>query len=511
MPDTTREVLEPQLDLRSTWSLISFRRRWVALLATVGLLSALGYAALRPAQPTAEALVLLPPTASSTTNQPTRSVATQAAIATSTPVLAAAIALKPVTSPVTVDDLRRSVHAKALTQDLLAVQVTAPRAADAERLANAVAAALVAYLNEPESSPGGRAAAQVGTQAASLATLVAQLHKLAAAAASSGDTALLTSIRDELSQVSGELDALANSMTTLVTSPSGTALVLQKARDVSRPSDLRIVVIALIGLAGGLVAGAMVAFGLSRRDRRLRFRRDVESTLGLPVLASLTATACSSPTDWEAVLTGSNRDSIDSWNLRNLLSHVRHSTTSPASVHVISFVEDRPAVAVGPALAAYSASRGLSTSLHTGGRPELEDLRAAASMADRTRTADPRLSVSGGDPGGDREIDVAVGLVGSDREGVDEGRPPLRSVMAVSSGFATADDVARMALTIEDRGGTVLGLVMVNPDPSDRTMATRNRWRDQAVAGAPLGPDADSIEPMGRYQTERPVESERTA
>ena len=127
------------LDMKHSVNGIWWRRRLVGTLAAIGLLGGLAFGAPSP-MPSAVALVLLPPTSVTSSGTPARDVNTEIVIATSNPVLTAAGAsVSPPIGPVT---LRHQMRATALSQDVLQIQVSASTGREAERLANAVAAAV---------------------------------------------------------------------------------------------------------------------------------------------------------------------------------------------------------------------------------------------------------------------------------------------------------------------------------------------------------------------------------
>lgn len=514
MSETSTLQIEQPVDLGRAVRLVARRKRWVAGVGVLGLLAGLAYGRLQPSRPTAEALVVLPPATTDSSGTVDRSMATEAFKARSSMVLTAALASHPVHRPVTVGELRRAVQAKAVTPDILAIKVTDASGDDAVSLANAVASAYTSQYNEPETTPAGQAVAQAQKDATSLATLVASLQKLTAEASSASPDAnagLLASIRDELTQVSSAIDALANSTATLDVNGSGFAQVLQPATSATVPPAWRLLIMAGIGLVAGLIIGLIVAYSLGRRDRRLRRRAEIESALGLPVLASINTRACHTPSEWEGVLLDSGSDPLLAWNLHRLLIESRN-TGEPGStgIDVITFAGDGPALSVGPRLAVHSASTGVATVLTTNSVSELQDLRAAT-VARRDEPTGGPLTIETDEVTDSAEFAVGVRVVDADRVVESDLTPRKPAVVAVSAGVVTADDLARLALAVNDTGGRILGFVLVNPDPSDsHPSGPKETVRVKSMRPNPeaVGPDAAGL--VEESAEEISVEPERT-
>jgi hypothetical protein len=80
------------------------------------------------------------------------------------------------------------------------------------------------------------------------------------------------------------------------------------------------------------------------------------------------------------------------------------------------------------------------------------------------------------------EAEFVVNLVVVDTHdpGLERLERTAATVLAVSSGAATAEDLARVAVAADESGRSIDGLVVVNPDPGDRTtgrMRPRERSR----------------------------------
>jgi len=142
---------------------------------------------------------------------------------------------------------------------------------------------------------------------------------------------------------------------------------------------------------------------------------------------------------------------------------------------VISSSFDRKALALGPQLAVFAASRGISTALVVG--PQ-QDVTATATLraACAARPSEPssHLRVVVRDHADTvLEPDVALTIVVA----VDDGQaPPVThltgttpTVLGVSAGVATAEQLARVAASAAVAGYDIVGILVADPDPADTT------------------------------------------
>jgi capsular polysaccharide biosynthesis protein len=418
-------VTEQPLDIRTTLKGVWRRRLLVGVLAFVGLCGGLGYGVIRPQLPRAVTLVLLPPSARTSAGLPVRDMTTQIVVATSNPVLApAGHAVSP---PVSAADLTREISVKALSQQVLQVEVAAPRSRDAVALANAIARSYVHYVSQV--LPGG--------------------------------------------------------------ADGGPVEILQPATSALPASKLHIPILAGIAFGAGLLAGLVLAAVLSSRDHRLRSRDEIARAIGVPVLASLEAKPCRSVAQWRSLLDDFVPSPVVSWSLRRLLHRLAPAGAGATQeIRVVAFAADWAAMAAGTQLATVATTLGISTVFVPGDEEVLVPLRAACAAHHRSghrpelHTLGPALS-NAGDAG-----EPPLGGVSSETEdvisrtdhpeltvsllAVDRSNPAVRpfggtNVLSVSAGFATADDLARLALAAADAAQAVDGILVVNPDPQDGT------------------------------------------
>jgi hypothetical protein len=147
-----------------------------------------------------------------------------------------------------------------------------------------------------------------------------------------------------------------------------------------------------------------------------------------------------------------------------------------SSLTVVSLASDPKALALGPQLAAFAASRGIPTALVTG--PQ-QDMNAAATL--RTACAAPAgshgrrklLQLVVSDNGYLDQVRAAFVVVVT----VVDGRAPsmlntartAATVLGVSAGVATADQLARAATAAAVDGREIAGIFVADPEPTDKT------------------------------------------
>ena len=136
---------------------------------------------------------------------------------------------------------------------------------------------------------------------------------------------------------------------------------------------------------------------------------------------------------------------------------------------VVSLSADGRALAVGPQLAAFASSQGIATHLITGMGDESSAALWAACNVDVGGSPRPGLYL--GDLTGGTKVDLTINLVV-----VDRGKPDLgdisafaATIVSVAAGAASEQELARVAIAVDDKGRRIDGIVVADPDPTDRT------------------------------------------
>ncbi len=178
-------------------------------------------------------------------------------------------------------------------------------------------------------------------------------------------------------QAEDTANAVAKSYVAIINSrnaPGGKVQVrvLEPATSAAGPSlSSRLPVTGGLGALLGALVGAIVVLAFNRRDRRLRKRDDIADSIGVPVLASIGVVHPSGAAGWAKLLADYEPGAVDAWRLRKALQYLGLDDVNPngsqpgndSSLEVLSFGFDSGALALGPQLAVFAASRGIPTAL----------------------------------------------------------------------------------------------------------------------------------------------------
>jgi capsular polysaccharide biosynthesis protein len=393
------------VDLRTLLHAVRLHKVVFVLVVAIGIAGGVAYAFLRPPLQMSRELVIV---------ANAKVIKTQAIIASSNPVLNAAS--KGLDQPLTVGALERQVQVNSLTTGVIVITAEAKTAGDAMELANAVAQAYKNYLRIPGGA-GGKA----------------QAHPLGPSP------------------------------------PTGATL---RTAAIERGG--------LGGLVGALI-GVIIVVALGRSDRRLRERDEIAGAIGIPVLASIPVVHPSDTAGWTRLLGEYEPAVVHAWNLRKVLMHIGVSEVRyggpGVSVTVVSLSSDRRALAVGPQLAVFAASLGIPTVLSIGtqqDRNATATLSAACTMAAASTTGEAGgLQFAVGDFFAGRDagaaLTVAVVVLDSKNPELPAMVRTSTTVLAVTSGAASAEQLARAAVSVTADGRDIAGILVADPDSSDRT------------------------------------------
>ncbi len=487
-------MAEQSVDLRSTLSTLRRHRRVLVLAALLGTVAGVGFVLLRPPMYTSSSLVLLPPAQNSNGMPVTRNVDTEVRVATSDTVLGpAAEALDP---PMSTRKLDRRVVVTASTTDVLKIQGRAETAQGAEAIARAVADSEVDYLTGARGSLTNTQRAyrtrRTKELQASLDKVNAEINKTstrlenetASGVEGQADARALAQLTAQQASLTLQIDQLMDPVGDVQPGPG--ARVIQDALPAKRPKLVAMFVLA--GLAGLVLAvglAALLLTFLARRDRRLLYRDGIADAVGSPVIASVRSSAARTVAGWTSLLEGYDPGTVDGWALRQALrqlvpdepakgprqpnqggSRVRH----PVSVTVIALSDDPRGLAMGPQIASYAAATGIRTRLVAAQRDESASSlwAACANAAGEEVRPGLRVDTQATDKQG---VDLTVVLAVVDRRKPELLELPTTSVtvLALSAGSATAEDLARTAVTCDDADRRIAGIMVADPDDLDRT------------------------------------------
>jgi capsular polysaccharide biosynthesis protein len=411
------------LDLRRSIRIIRRYRILVGGVVALGIVCGAGYTVLRPPMRTSTAVVVLPQAIQGTQNAqaapgtgtgtgPTPYMATQVLIADSTAVLSDA--LPNVRPAMSLNQLRADTETSSPTAYTISISAKGANASDAETTANAVAASYISYIASP-SSPLGSAPARLLQRA-----------------------------------------AIATGMSVTVA----------------------FIAFGLVGGMAGAFVGIIVALTLGRKDRRLRERDAIANSLGVPVLTSVSVTRPRDAAGWTKLLADYRPGVVQEWRLRKALQQLGvPGGGEGSSIAVLTIASDSRALAVGPQLAAFAATLGLRTTLVVGAQQD-PDVTATLRTACAALPSLPGLrAVTGGgaanggappaDPGAD--LTIVVGALDGRAPRVHGVPRTTTTILGVAAGAATAEQLARVAVSAAEDGRDIAGVIVADPEPGDAT------------------------------------------
>ena len=429
------------VDLRRPVQIVRRHKVVVGIMVVLGLLLGAAYAVLNPPPVKSAALVVLPQVVQSAqsggtgangapvTTGPGSYMATQAAIAGSNPVLSAA--MPQIHPAVSLTALRNAVQVSSPTYGILSISARGKTAAQAEAAANAVAQSYIAYVGP--GSPAGHVQAHVFSSA---------------------------------------------------TSATGTSPVKQ------------LVIFALLGAVLGTLIGIAVALLISRRDRRLFQRDEIANSIGIPVLASIPVAHPSDAADWTRLLEDYKPAAVNAWQLRMAIQQLGIAGQPPgrtgydgegfmgsdygdrSSLLVLSLSSDPGALALGPQLAVFASSLGIPTALVIGPQQDMNataTLRAAGAAPPSASSKRPGLlrvvvaDDSNVDLGSDTALAVVVAVIDGQSFQAPDTMRTGATVIGVSAAKVTAEQLARAAGAAAGDGREIAGILVADPESTDRT------------------------------------------
>lgn len=452
---------EQVVDLQSPWAVL---RRHIRTLAVAGALGALVGGALLfllPAQYSSTSEVLFPATPPNSSGQAsTHDIATQVQIALSDVVLGPAG--QSIGSGLSAEEVAKRVEITSPTADILKIVAKGASSAEAQEIASAVATADVAFAG------AGANVIQQATPAVRTPLVVrAPRFMVIGAMAALLVTAFVVVRRGRKERTLRSRDQIADA----VGVPVVAALQSRAPRSVS----------GWTSLLQSYAPGSSESWTLRRLLRLV--------TPGSP-----------------GSLAGPSREG-----------------SRPTRVAVLTLADDLPALGIGPQFASFAASTGTVTQFVIAQRPHesANALKVACSRLAHEVQPRPGLTVDNrenlvqgpanrqqdgadgpqsrkwmqarlvrvpGDPAGDgvEEVgsngdagaegdsggDLIVYLIVLDRRSPElhlDDADTVVTLLAVTSGAATPDDLARIAAVADDAGRPLSGVVVVDPDPLDRT------------------------------------------
>lgn len=432
---------QPPMNLRGAAKVTRRYKKLVGAVALIGLVAGVGYAVINPPQLSSQALLVIP--------LPSPNIETQVLIAGSTPVLDGAL---PALGSESFQSLQSAVKVAEVTPNAISITAKNSSARQAENEANAVTSSYISFI---------------------------------------------TSSKTPIASVEPRI---------LVSASTATGISMSES----------ILIDGVIGLLAGLLIGLVAAAGRDRREGRLWQRDQIARAASAPVLAALAAGG-SGGTGWRvrfdrrrpAARSRSARVPGDArawarffkdfepltgstWQLRTVLDRlaaVRGIGSAGGTVTVLSVSSDRTALVLGPQLAVFAARAGTRTALVVGPQyppadtAGLQAVAAAGSQLDRLRIVNANPADDDWSQR-DVELSVIVVTVQGSEPAVPAALAAIPTVLAVTAGAVTSQELARVAAAVRQSGSRIAGVIVGNPEASDGTTGLTPGQRRPTVHGS---------------------------
>ncbi|MFG3498284.1 Wzz/FepE/Etk N-terminal domain-containing protein [Streptomyces sp. NPDC047928] len=451
----------PLIDLQALVVAVRRRRRLWCSVALVGLLAGAAVAVLLPQPPTAVTKVLVAHQEDQP-NDPGTLIRTDAALLHTTRI--AGEALRSLGSPEEPQDFMRDYEGVGLTNNLLQITATGDSDAEAVSRAGALADAFVAdHVRRIREAANAEAQSLLDQRDRMREELAQVGTAIEDGSTESGPKAAanlesLFARRAELTSRIADFDQRA--ATARIGTPrlvAGTQIV-DAPRPVRRSLPGAAAKNAAIGLVLGLVIGlAVAAVGTVVADRPV-LRRDIAAHLGASVVAELRRASLRPDRPWRRRRTRAART-----RLAATLARAVRGSAEPVSLLELGCARDTGLIALD--LAAALAPEGPVV--------VVDGLPGARLAGRRPKPGDP--TVVSGERAGDvprQERRLGVGSVAPGTAWTDLPYLGARTVLVVRAGHGAAAWLHTVARQLADRGVAVIGVVLIDPDPRDRTDGT---------------------------------------
>jgi capsular polysaccharide biosynthesis protein len=243
----------------------------------------------------------------------------------------------------------------------------------------------------------------------------------------------------------------------------------QATTAVAKPRTTRVLQAAGIGGLIAAVIALIASLAIWRDDGRLRERDAIADAIGVPVLASLRASGPRTAAEWAKLLDGYEPEAADAWGLEAVLRG-RALQRGGASVAVLSLSADSDALALGPQLAVFAASRAIPTALAVDPQQDAEAVAALREAFTAARERENLQLVASGQLQSQPEVlSVIVGVVDGRTPRVGQTMRADITLLAVTAGAATAGQLTRVFASAAAAGRAIDGVLVANPIPNDET------------------------------------------
>ncbi|MGW6819783.1 Wzz/FepE/Etk N-terminal domain-containing protein [Streptomyces sp. NPDC055005] len=453
----------PLINLQALVVAVRRRRRLWCSMALLGLLVGAAVAVLMPPPPTAVTTVLVAHQADQP-NDPGTLIRTDVGLLHTTRI--AGKALQALGSPEKPEDFMRDYGSIGLSNNLLQITVTAGSDAEATARAKALADAFVADHVRRIREAADAEAKTLLDQRDRMQVELAQVNKAigdsspqSGPKASANMESLFTRRAELGSRITDFGRRAAEARIGTPRLVAGTQVV-DDARAVRHSLPRSAVTNAGVGMVLGLVLGlAVAAVGAVVADRPV-LRREIAANLGASVIAELRSTPRRSPGPWQRRRTRTART-----RLTTTLARTVRGSAEPVSLLELGCARTASVIAVdlagalteegpGPVVIVDGLpGRRLAHHEPKPGDPAVVDGESAASLSEQER----RLGVGS----------VAPGSAWTDLQYLG-----TRTVLVVRAGHGSTAWLHTVARQLADLGIAVMGVVLIDPDPRDRTDGT---------------------------------------
>ncbi|MBD0422645.1 polysaccharide biosynthesis protein [Streptomyces sp. TRM S81-3] len=451
----------PLLDLQALVVAVRRRRRFWGALALLGLLAGVAVAVLLPPPPTAVTKVLV----AHQEDQPNDTgtlIRTDVALLQTTRI--ASEALRSLGSREKPEDFMQDYGGLGLTNNLLQITVTGGSDAEAVARAKALADAFVAdHVRRIQEAADAEAKALLD-QRDRMRKELAQVNEAIGDGppqtdpTASADLESLFARRAELTSRIADFDQRA------AEARMGTPRLIAGTQIVDAPRAVRHSLLrtaatdAAIGLVLGLVLGlAVAAVGAVVADRPV-LRREIAANLGASVIAELPRTRRRPPRPWQRRRTRAARE-----RLTASLARTVRGSAEPVSLLELGCARSTSVIALD-----------LAGALEADGPVVVVDgLPGPQLSGRRAKPGDP--TVVGGERAAavsPQERTLGVGSVAPGTAWTDLQYLGTRTVLVVRAGHGSAAWLHTVARQLADQRIEVIGVVLIDPDPRDRTDGT---------------------------------------
>ncbi|MBK6012366.1 Wzz/FepE/Etk N-terminal domain-containing protein [Streptomyces sp. MBT53] len=484
----------PLLDLQALVVAVRRRRRLWGAMALLGLLAGAAVAVLLPPAPAAVTKVLV-------AHQEDQPNDTGTLIRTDAQLLAtsriAGAALKILKSPEKPEDFMKDYRGTGLTNNVLEIDVTGKTDAEAVARAKALAQAFVADHAKRINDIANANAQGLLDQQARMQAELADVNKTIGGRTPDTDpkdSANLESLFAQRAELTSQIsDFGQRAEEARVGAPqlvAGTQIV-DAPRAVAHSLPKALVTDGVVGLVLGLFVGlALAAVGVVVGDRPV-LRRDIAANLGASVIAELPRR---SGRLWQRRRTRVARE-----RLTTTLARTSRGAAEPLSLLELGCARSTAGIALGLARALgedgpVTVVDGLPGTQLSGRRPKPGDPTVVG--GEKAATVSPQ------------DQRIGVGSVAPGTAWTDLQYLGTRTVLVVRAGHGSATWLHIVARQLADQGIPVVGVVLIDPDPRDRTDGTLWDGLANALRGRTEPPAWQNA--PGRRLTERqPIRAAR--